>query len=274
MVLKSASALRVSGVPSRKPVLFAEVVEKQAREVVVEVKKEGGEQCATTHTVRDDREMLCNALWSTTTPPTVSSGAETLPSAADATNIIRMVIVPSIQFTDSPKEYVLQGRFDGWGLWPKTEKQYRDELEARLIAASHRPLYGYRPSTSSYGYIPRVEEEDSASGVTGLLEVVFSGKHGQADKGTTEGQDGEQDQIQEQKDNEEQERRKEEERMVSAIVPEETVEGLKARLEAVGAVFGVQDIQNAVLTKRDSDLILDWRPRFAMADALPGSVDC
>lgn len=274
VVLKSASALRVSDVPSGKPVLFAEVVEKQSREEAVEVKEGEGERCATMHTVRDDREMFCNALWSTKTPFTESSGTETPPPAANATNIVRMVIVPSIQFTDSPKEYVLQGRFDGWGLWPKTEKQYRDELETRLIAASHRPLYGYRPSTSSYGYIPRVEEEDSTSGVTGLLEVVFSGQHGQADKGMTEGQDGKQDQNQEQKDKEEQERREEEERMVSAIVPEETVEGLKERLEAVGAVFGVQDIQNAVLGKRNSDMILDWRPRFAMADAPPGSVDC
>ncbi|KAF9129287.1 capsular associated protein [Mortierella sp. GBA39] len=221
VVLKAASALRVSSVPSGKPVLFAEVAEKQAREEIVEVKEGEGEQCATTHTVRDERDMFCNALWSTTTSPTESSGTETSPPAADATNIVRMVIVPSIQFTNSPKEYALQGRFDSWGLWPKTEKQYRDELETRLIAASHRPLYGYRPSTSSYGYIHRVEEEDSAGGVA-----------------------------------------------------EETVEGLKVRLEAVGAVFGVQDIQNAVLAKRDSDLILDWRPRFAMVDAPPGSVDC
>ncbi|KAG9065906.1 capsular associated protein [Linnemannia hyalina] len=274
VVLKAASALRVSGVPSGKPVLFAEVVEKQTREEIVEVKEGEGEQCATTHTVQDERNMFSNALWSTTAPSTESSGTETSSPAADTTNIVKMVVVPSIQFTTSPKEYALQGRFDSWGLWPKTEKQYRNELETRLIAASHRPLYGYRPSTSSYGYTPRVEEEDSAGGVAGLLDVVFSGLHGQADKGTTEEQDGEQDHNQEQKDREEQERKEEEERMVSAIVPEETVEGLRVRLEAVGAVFGVQDIQNAVLAKRDSDLILDWRPRFAMANAPPGSVDC
>ncbi|KAF9147921.1 capsular associated protein [Linnemannia schmuckeri] len=280
VVLKSASALGVSGVPSGKPVLFSEVIEKQTRLEVVETEGVKEEHCATTHAMRDDRTLFCHALWSTAIS-VAPTGSDTLPhsplsTTPDATNndVVRMVIVPSIQFTDSPKEYVLQGKFDGWGLWPKSEKQYRDELETRLIAASHRPLYGYRPSTSSYGYIPRVEEEDSASGVSSLLEVVFSSEHEQADKdkGENETNDND-DKDQEQKDKEEKERR-EEERMVSAIVPEETVGELKVRLEAVGAVFGVQDIQNAVLAKRDSDLIMDWRPRFAMADAPPGSVDC
>ncbi|KAF8944987.1 capsular associated protein [Haplosporangium gracile] len=278
VVLKSATAFGVSGVPSGKPVLFSEVVEKQTRLEVVEAERMKEEHCATTHAIRDDRTLFCNALWSTATSvPTTVSDTHSPPSPIpDVINndIVRMVVVPSIQFTDSPKEYVLQGRFDGWGLWPKTEKQYRDELETRLIAASHRPLYGYRPSTSSYGYIPRVEEEDSASGVSSLLEVVFSGEHGQADKDKGENEiNDSNEKDQEQKDKEEKERR-EKERMVSAIVPEETVERLKVRLEAVEAVFGVQDIQNAVLAKRDSDLIMDWRPRFAMADAPPGSVDC
>lgn len=94
-------------------------------------------------------------------------------------------------------------------------------------------------------------------------------------EGESDGQEQEQEEKEKEKEKEKETRRQEEERMISAIVPVETVEGLKARLEAVGAVFGVQDIQNAVLTKRDSDLITEWRPRFVVADdALPGSIDC
>jgi hypothetical protein len=268
-------------VASGKPFLFSEVIQKQTRLEVVEAGVVEG-QCATAHALKDDRALFCNALWGTVNPvlPTGSLVHDTTPpSPPPGTNdIIRMVLVPTIQFTDSPKEYVLQGKFNGWGVWPKTEKQYRDEQENRLVAVSHRPLYGYRPSTSSYGYTPRVQEEaegeDSASGVSSFLEVVFSGQRDKEDK--DEGESEGQEQELEEKEKEEKEmRRQEEERIVSAIVPEETLEGLKARLEAVGAVFGVQDIQNAVFAKHDSDLIPEWRPRFVVADdALPGSIDC
>lgn len=275
VVLKTATVIGVSGVASGKPIMFSEVIEKQTRLEAVGAEVVEG-QCATTHALKDDRALFCNALWGTVNPIPPTGSPPPPPTTID---IIRMVLVPTIQFTDSPKEYVLQGKFNGWGVWPKNEKQFRDGLEARLVAVSHRPLYGYRPSTSSYGYMPRVQEEaegeGSASGVSSFFEVVFNGQYDKEDKGEGESDDQEQEEKEKEKEKEKEMRRQEEERMVSAIVPVETVEGLRARLEAVGAVFGVQDIQNAVLAKRDSDLITEWRPRFVVTDGvLPGSIDC
>ncbi|KAG0275364.1 capsular associated protein [Linnemannia exigua] len=224
--------------------------------------------------VSNDPDTQTRALWTTitttiTTTMTPSSEPSATTVAQTERGMVRMVVVPSIQFTDSPKEYVMQGLFNGWGLWPKTEKQYRDELENRLIAISHRPLYGYRPSTSSYGYTPRVEEENDggASSPSKLLRLVLNG--GSQPDEQNEPEEESQEEIEKKM-----KARKEDERMISEIVPEETVEGLKTRLETIGAVFGVQDIQNAVLAKRDEDLITSWRLRFVIADALDGSVDC
>ncbi|KAG0217045.1 capsular associated protein [Mortierella sp. NVP41] len=247
VVLRSSTALKVSTVSSGSPHLFSEVLTTSAAGTAA---AQPQDQCTT---MRDDRALFCNALW-TTLPPSSSppsSGSPSPPSSPTENNIIKMVVVPSIQFTDSPKEYVLQGRFDGWGLWPKTEKRYQDELETRLVAASHRPMYGYRSSTSSYGYIPRVEEDGGST----LLEVVFNG--GGVAKEKEEAQ---------KEDDDEERKEEEEERMIREIVPESTVELLKTRLEEIRAVFGVQDIQNAVLAKRDSDLITSWRSATVDAD--------
>ncbi|KAG0354695.1 hypothetical protein BGX24_006849, partial [Mortierella sp. AD032] len=272
VVLRSTTALKVSGVSSGSPILFAEILNEQSQ-MEVEHRVQPNDVCVTADALRDDRALFSRALWTTiTTTITTTTTPPSEPGVTAATDtnkdMIRMVVVPSIQFTDSPKEYVLQGLFNGWGLWPKTEKQYRDELENRLISISHRPLYGYRPSTSSYGYTPRVEEENDggASSSSNLLSLVLNG-------GSQPDEQNEPEESQEEVERK-MKAKKEEERMISEIVPEETVEGLKTRLETIGAVFGVQDIQNAVLAKRDEDLITSWRPQFVIADALDSNVDC
>ncbi|KAI8595665.1 cryptococcal mannosyltransferase 1-domain-containing protein [Dissophora ornata] len=187
------------------------------------------DQCAP----KDDRTLYFQSLWKPLTEPSVSLA-----------HIPRIVVVPSIQFSDSPKDYVGQGRFDGWGLWPKTEKQYRDDLEAKLVAASHQPLYGYRPSTANYDYIPRVEEDEKQMSIFDSVQELLIGKEKETG------------------DEEENEQEKEETQDIGMLmIPEETIPLLKERLKEIRAVFGVQDIQNAVLAKRDVELISEWRDR-------------
>ncbi|KAF9930274.1 capsular associated protein [Linnemannia zychae] len=260
VVLRVSASQKLSNVTSGTSGLFSKILEShgalpQPRQLDQQenTNEEEMDQCITTNAMRDDRTLFCSDLWATTSS---SSSTPVLAGAEESANsITRMVVVPSIQFTDSPKEYALGGKFNGWGLWPKTEKQYRDDLEKRLVSASHRPLYGYRPSISKYGYTPRVEEEDGVSSGS-LLEVVFS--HEQT-----------QEELEEART-----RKQEIEKMMSEVLPEETVEELKSRLEDLGAVFGVQDIQNAVLAKHDSDLITVWRPKMPVNDGSVVSIDC
>ncbi|KAF9432941.1 capsular associated protein [Entomortierella beljakovae] len=183
----------------------------------------------------DERVVLSYDLWDL---QNVNSSVQTPPTP-------RMVVVPTIEFTHSAKNYAHFGRFSGWGLWPKTEKKYRDELEAQLKAAIH-PMYGYKASTSSYGYISRVEEEEIT-----LLTI----------QDNDESKDGN---VQETKTS-----ARANESMERLMISEDLTAALKSKLEEIAAVFGVQDIQNAVMAKRETELIDEWRNRLH-----PQSIEC
>ncbi|KAF9094492.1 capsular associated protein [Mortierella sp. AM989] len=189
----------------------------------------------------DDRAAFCENLWhleEETQSHEVSPGDPILVSLPSSSlpHIPRMVVVPSIGFTYSSNDYASQSRFNGWGLWPKTEEKYRKELEAQLEAASH-PMYGYRASTASYGYIPRVEE-DELQGPT--LDYTKESNDAKDENQVAQKYSNGLDRL---------------------TIPEEMTSVLKSKLEDIMAVFGVQDIQNAVLTKRDMELISEWRGR-------------
>ncbi|KAI7823518.1 hypothetical protein BC939DRAFT_158481 [Gamsiella multidivaricata] len=147
----------------------------------------------------------------------------------------RVIVVPSIPFPYSSKDYVNQGRFNGWGLWPKTEKQYRDQLESKLEAESRHPLYGYRPSTASYGYILRVKKDGDQDPFVEGMEKDEKSSEADVEKWGAE----------------------------SLVVSEEVTVALKTKLEEIGAAFGVQDIQNAVILKTEGEMIGKWRERSA-----------
>ncbi|KAF8979741.1 hypothetical protein BGZ46_005113 [Entomortierella lignicola] len=184
--------------------------------------------------VVDDRAAFCESLWEnheeiqshelSPTKPVLGSSSSSIP---------RMMVVPSIGISRSPKDYASLGRFNAWGLWPKTEKKYRDELDTQLEAASH-PTYGYKSSTSSYGYIARVEEDESQ-----ILTLEDVEQLDKTDKKKVE--------------------RKIDEGLSLLMIPEDMTSALKSRLEEIMSVFGVQDIQNAVLAKLETELIDEWR---------------
>ncbi|KAI8354736.1 cryptococcal mannosyltransferase 1-domain-containing protein [Mortierella sp. GBAus27b] len=174
----------------------------------------------------DDRSAMCHALWQESTRS----------EEQVALRVPRMAIVPGVLFSRSPKDYAAQGLFNGWELWPSTEKQYRDQLKGKLAASSHQPMYGYRPSTSSYGYSH--ESKEDASWIPS-----FGGKDDD-DKGILETLG---ELVQEQED--------------LLVIPEETHLRFKTRLEEIEAVFGVQDIQTALQAKGDTEMIIEWRDR-------------
>ncbi|KAF9357439.1 capsular associated protein [Mortierella sp. AD094] len=187
----------------------------------------------------DDRAAFCDNLWqkqSRIVSHEQIPGDPELVSSPSSSHLPRMVVVPSVGVSYSPKDYVGLGRFNAWGLWPKTEKKYRDDLEARLEAASH-PTYGYKASTSSYGYSPRVEEEIQ---VPALDDDV-------ADKSDDVGEEKVAKEVNS--------------GLELLMIPEDMISALKSRLEEIMAVFGVKDIQNAILAKRDTELIGEWRDR-------------
>ncbi|KAF9274592.1 capsular associated protein [Mortierella alpina] len=202
--------------------------------------QEPGQETSHHCSLPDERMLLSDELWKQhqvqqRTPGT--SAAAELPSLHD---VAKVVVVPAVHFASSAQEYKHQGRFDGWGLWPSTAQQYRDALEAKFVAMGRHPLYGYRPSTASYGYIPRVKEEkvqvETDTAVEGESSEVLEGtgvEHGNGD-----------DEV-----------------MSRLLIPEEVLPLLKARLEDINAVFGVQDIEDAVLTKQEAELIAEWRDR-------------
>ncbi|GJJ76756.1 hypothetical protein EMPS_09115 [Entomortierella parvispora] len=207
---------------------------------------EGEEPCSL-----DRRSMFCQQLWGMSPLPSPFIPGEDLvapnlpPSETQEDNsngIAKIIIVPSILFTSTAKNYARLGLFNGWGLWPKTEKRYRDDQENKIQAASRRPLYGYRPSTANYGYIPRDEEaqvddeHEQISEMDTLLNEINSGS-------LTESMSALAVAIQEG-------------RLSETIIPL-----LRERLESINAVFGVQDIQEAMFIKQETERIQQWRPR-------------
>jgi len=211
--------------------------------------------------VLDRRSMFCEQLWTLSPLPSPFIPAEStialeLPSTQtqeeSSNGIARIVIVPSILFTNSAKTYARLGLFNGWGLWPKSEKRHRDEQENKIQAASRRPLYGYRPSTASYGYIPRVEETQVDAHEQSVENDASSkGIDSPSTKSSL---------------------------MLTVAIPEgklpdTTVPLLRDRLESIDAVFGVQDIQEAMFIKQETERIQNWRPRSAQQSPSTCSTD-
>ncbi|KAF9983418.1 hypothetical protein BGZ75_005144 [Mortierella antarctica] len=200
-------------------------------------------------TLSDERMVLSDALWKqqSTQQQQQTSGT---PTESQSSHVARVVVVPAVHFASSAHDYTHQGFFNGWGLWPSTAQQYRDALEAKFVAMSRHPLYGYRPSTSSYGYIPRVKEEKvqietdtTLDGGGGEEEGTKSGDRSKLEGAGVEALNSN------------------DELMSPLLIPEEELPLLKARLEDINAVFGVQDIEDAVLTKQEAELIAEWRDR-------------
>ncbi|KAG0342433.1 capsular associated protein [Podila minutissima] len=135
-------------------------------------------------------------------------------------HLARIVVVPTSQMQYSRADYAVLEDFAAWGLWPKSENLFRQEHEEQLLEASHRPQYGYSASTARYGFVSRVQEE--------ALEATEGDDTGAA---------------------------------VSLLeqILEDTDEELKAKLAAIGAVFGIRDIEDAVVAKRESELVGEWR---------------
>ncbi|KAF9322479.1 capsular associated protein [Podila minutissima] len=135
-------------------------------------------------------------------------------------HLARIVVVPTSQMQYSRVDYAAVEDFTAWGLWPKSEHLFRQEHEEQLLEASHRPQYGYSASTARYGFVPRVQEE--------ALEAIEGDDTGAA---------------------------------VSLLeqILDDTDEELKAKLAAIGAVFGIRDIEEAVVAKRESELVGEWR---------------
>ncbi|KAF9565308.1 capsular associated protein [Mortierella alpina] len=192
----------------------------------------------------DERMVLSDKLWK----QPLTQQQQQQPAKSQSDHVARVVVVPAVHFASSAHEYMLQGLFNGWGLWPSTAQQYRDALEAKFVAMSRHPLYGYRPSTSSYGYIPRVKEEKgqietdvTLEGEVGVVKDEKSSKlKGAEVEGVSSNEDGNRSPL---------------------LIPEEVLPLLKAQLEDINAVFGVRDIEDAVLTKQEAELIVEWRDR-------------
>ncbi|KAG0025406.1 capsular associated protein [Podila clonocystis] len=143
----------------------------------------------------------------------------TATEAPSSDHLARIVVVPASQMLYSRADYAALEDFTAWGLWPKSEQVYRQEHEERLLEASHRPQYGYLASTARYGFVSRVQEE--AAEAAEVIEGADVSLQGQ--------------------------------------ILEDTEEELKAKLAAIGAVFGIRDIEDAVAAKRESEAMGEWR---------------
>ncbi|KAG0248881.1 capsular associated protein [Mortierella polycephala] len=187
----------------------------QQPELSVEQQPSTNDQCG----VQDDRARLCQGLWQ---------------QDASQPRDARIVVVPTVQLTRTPKDYTLHGLFNSWGLWPNTEKRYRDELEAKFMAMNHQSMYGYKPSTGSYGYISKTQQKETK------VSVDFSTEISLDDDSNDNGVD------------------------VMAI-PEPVLPLLKDRLKMIRAVFGILDIQSALQHKWDTERIGNWRQRTESA---------
>ncbi|KAF9954944.1 capsular associated protein [Mortierella alpina] len=196
------------------------------------------EQGAGNHcSLSDERMLLSDELWK---QQQKKEQHQTSGTAVESQgHVARVVIVPAVHFASSAKDYAQQGLFNGWGLWPSTAQQYRDALEAKFVAMGRHPLYGYRPSTASYGYIPRVKEEK----VQIETGTALDGEGDKSEGAEVEGGDSS------------------DETTLPLLIPEEVLPLLKARLEDINAVFGVQDIEDSVLTKQEAEQIVEWRDR-------------
>ncbi|KAF9190252.1 capsular associated protein [Haplosporangium sp. Z 767] len=188
----------------------------QQHEQSVEQQPSTNDQC----NAQDERTRFCRDLWH---------------QDSSQPHDARLVVVPTVQFTRTPKDYTLHGLFNGWGLWPHTEKRYRDELEAKFVAMSHHSMYGYKPSTASYGYISRTQQEETK------VSVAFS------TEGSLNDDDSDDNSVE------------------ALVIPGPVLPLLKVRLETIRAVFGVLDIQNALQRKWGTERIENWRPRTQSA---------
>ncbi|KAF9945061.1 hypothetical protein BGZ70_004088, partial [Mortierella alpina] len=227
----------------------------------------GADECAISRS--DERMVLANQLWKQHSRQQQQTSGAVSVNESQSHPVARVVVVPAVHFASSAHEYIHQGLFDGWGLWPSTAQQYRDALEAKFVAMSRHPLYGYRPSTSSYGYIPRVKEEKvvpiETDATTSLereeKEGDLSGANKDQGSSTTikleEGGGTRVESVAVVKNSSS--NADDETGSPSMLISEEVLPLLKARLEEINAVFGVQDIEDAVLTKQEAELIVEWR---------------
>ncbi|KAG0341684.1 capsular associated protein [Podila humilis] len=155
-----------------------------------------------------------------------SAIATVVPDDTSNNAIARMVVVPTSQFQYSRDDYAALGTFDAWGLWSKPEQTFREEHEAQLREACHRPQYVYQPATGRYGYVSRVQEQV----IETTQQRTMDGDENDGDGGSRQEQ-----------------------------ILADTDTQLMHKLETIGAVFGVRDIEDAVVAKRESDLIDTWR---------------
>ncbi|KAG0052167.1 capsular associated protein [Gryganskiella cystojenkinii] len=188
----------------------------------------------------DHRASFCEQLWSPW------SSSESTPSTIkDSGGLAKIVVLPSILFASSAKMYTRLGLFNGWGLWSKTEKQYQDDQVNKIKAAIRQPVYGYKPSTSSYGYIPRVEEDDVNNGDNVDLQNISDETY----INESNNDDTTLDRT-----------------IAEGKLSEPVVSLLRERLEEIDAVFGVQDIEGSMLLKQKTERIQEWRPRQPRSD--------
>ncbi|KAG0269314.1 capsular associated protein [Actinomortierella ambigua] len=127
------------------------------------------------------------------------------------------------------QEYEMLETLDAEGLWSKTDQEHRDEIETRLIRASHQHTYGYRKSAAHYEYAAR----PSAESVD--------------EEGDPKGDDidgGEQQQQQEQQSED-------------TSPPLTQIAG--SRLLRSKVAFGAQDIEQGNAVKAKKEQIMTWR---------------
>ncbi|KAF9580904.1 capsular associated protein [Lunasporangiospora selenospora] len=209
-------------------------------------------QCAK----EDLRSLFCQDLWMANTPTTPAVADNmflTQPSQKVDHPNAKFVLVPTVQFSSCQDTYAKLATFNAWGLWPKSEQAYRDEVERKLIESSHHSMYGYKPSTNRYGYAPRVKEEtvqvelgsdtSSSTDSSDPTSEALPPSSGTASPESKENKGEETDQAVQ--------------RMMS--IPESAAPALKSKLEEIKAIFGVQDIENEMQVKREADLITEWR---------------
>ncbi|KAF9168580.1 capsular associated protein [Actinomortierella ambigua] len=147
--------------------------------------------------------------------------------------IPRVVIIPQAVWVPGEQEYEMLETLDAEGLWSKTDQEHRDEIETRLIRASHQHTYGYRKSAAHYEYAAR----PSAESVD--------------EEGDPKGDDvdgGEQQQQQEQQSED-------------TSPPLTQIAG--SRLLRSKVAFGAQDIEQGNAVKAKKEQIMTWRARLS-----------
>ncbi|KAF9976628.1 hypothetical protein BGZ73_008167 [Actinomortierella ambigua] len=142
--------------------------------------------------------------------------------SGDEEKVTRIVIVPQAVWVPREQEYEMLETLDAEGLWSKTDQEHRDEIETRLIRASHQRTYGYRKSAAHYEYVARPAAEP----------------------------------VNEEGEAEEQQQLSEQQKENSMLPP---IQAVESRLVRSKVAFGAQDIEQGNAIKAKKEQIVTWR---------------